>query len=73
MQYLLRKNFGPLRFDKQRTKFYASLLAQPENSLIFMSSKEYEKPGLKLLEPWHKVKYEVEKYSEALSQKLNNP
>jgi nardilysin len=38
-----------------------------------MSSKEYEKPGLKLFEPWHKVKYEVEKFSKSLSEKLNNP
>ena len=71
MSYLIRNRYGPVEFDKEETVKFAKLLADPSNTITFVSSKSFE--GLAKTEKWYNVSYENEKYSENLMNLLCKP
>ena len=70
--HLIRNKYGPIEFDKERTKQYSDLLANPKNCLIFLSSKEFEKEKFETIQYWYKVPYATETISEQLLQVCTN-
>jgi insulysin len=51
----------------------AALLADPANSMMFLTSKKLDDSTLPLKEKWYNIQYSSEKYSEAFMNRLKNP
>jgi len=73
-EYLLRNRFGPIEFDKEKTKELARLISDYRNTVVFFSSKSFE--GNKTLnqkEKWYGFSYGSTKYSAKLKSALACP
>ena len=73
MDNLLRLMYGPIEFDKERTTQLAQMLSNPDYSMIFLSSKLFEKDTFANTEPYYKVPYDKEPYSEEMKKAVYYP
>jgi len=71
MAHLLRCNYGPQENDKERCKEIAGIMANSENTLIFLSSKSFESENMEK-ERWYSVPWSKEKYSTQRIEAMKN-
>ena len=62
-----------LEFDVNRTKELAGYLADPSNTMCFVTSQSFDVATLPLKEKWYNIDFSREKYSEDLLNKMKTP
>jgi insulysin len=60
-------------FDKARISEMAALLADPANTLTFLTSQSFDESEFDKLEHYYQIKYSVEKYSDSLLKLMKEP
>ena len=71
--HLLRHRYIADDFDKKRVQEMATLIADPANTQIYLTSKTLDDAMLPLHEKWYKIQYKTEKYDPTLMGSLKNP
>lgn len=71
--HLIRQSYVADEFDKARVQEFAKLLAQPENTQIYLRSQSFDDKQLDKYQKWYKYNYSSEKYSEDLLSAFKNP
>ena len=69
----MRHKFVIDDFKKERVAEYAKAMAEPKNTLCFLTSKTFEESTLPLHEKWYNIDYSSEKYSDALLASMTSP
>lgn len=73
MSNLIRHSYMALEFDVNRTKELAGYLADPSNTMCFVTSQSFDVATLPLKEKWYNIDFSREKYSEDLLNKMKTP
>jgi len=73
MERLLKSFCVIESFDQERIKQVGAMLADPANTLIFLTSKSFKEEDLTQHEPWYNIKFKSEKYNEKLLQAMLKP
>lgn len=62
MEHLLRHAYIADEFTKERSMEFAACLADPTNTLCFLTSKCFDDKSLPLKEHWYKIDYSADAY-----------
>ena len=73
MSHLIRHSYTTLEFDTGKVKELAALIADPTNTLCFVTAQSFDTANLPLKEKWYKMDYSLEPYSAELLNKMKNP
>ena len=73
MKHLIRHSYTTLDFDTEKVKELAALVADPSNTLCFVTAQSFDNANLPLKEKWYKMDYSLEPYSAELLGKMKNP
>ena len=73
MAHLIRQEYTTLSFDKAKVQELAAMVADPANTLCFVTAQSFDTANLPLKEKWYKIDYNIEPYSAELLNKMKNP
>jgi nardilysin len=73
LPHLMRHKYVADEFKSDRIAEYAKAMAEPKNTLCFLTSKKFEDSTLPLHEKWYNIDYSSEKYSEQLLASMLKP
>ena len=73
MENLIRSSYTTLEFDEKKTAELAQLIADPSNTLCFVTAQSFKDEELPLKEYWYDLKYSLEPYSTDLLNKMKTP
>jgi secreted Zn-dependent insulinase-like peptidase len=71
--HLLRHRYVADHFDRERIKEMGAHLADPNRSIMFLTSKSLDDSNLPLKEKWYNILYSTGKYSTELMSALTSP
>lgn len=73
MAHLIRHTYTTLDFDEAKVKELAGLIADPTNSMCFVTAQSFDVANLPLKEKWYNLDYSMEPYGDELLNKMKNP
>ena len=73
MAHLIRHSYTTLDFNEAKVQELAAKIAEPSNTLCYVTAQSFDVADLPLKEKWFNVDYSFEPYSEELLNKMQNP
>ena len=73
MENLIRSSYTTLDFDATKVQELANLIADPTNTMCFVTAKSFKTEDLTLKEKWYNLDYSSEGYGTDLLNQMKNP